>query len=503
MGIRTKKTKSVVKNIIGYCIVLLCFIGVAIFAPQLEEGASYGAWTMLPPLCIFAFILLTKKILEGFFWTSLLAVFMRFRWNILQGFIDQIFENVTNWDNWWVIYLFLLGGAITYLFKISGAGTFFARWIAKRIKSKKAALFVTSLLGWPLCVDDYMSGLVLGNVMSPLLDEYGVPREMTAYVIRASVTAPACLLPIGCWGIYVGAVFDMWDLNIVEGYASGFGYYLAKVLPWLFFPFAVILVCWLVIFGAIPLFGKMKRAYQRVNDGGSVYPPKEIHVADGEVAEEEVHEAAPEPRKRVNLSHFIVPIVAIFTFGYIFEWDMAYGISWGLLISFFYFCVTGVFTTDDAKNVVTDGFGYMSQMCIMMGLGLVLCNNLDAMGFVGFVVGSVEGFVTPALLPFLIFFAFSCTEILVTFNYTLYLIAMPIVVALAQGCGANVGMCIGALVSSGVFGYCLAFSSDGGMIACGACGNIDIYEQNTSQYAYMIIAWALAAVAYLALGFLI
>jgi tetracycline resistance efflux pump len=377
-NMKSSAKKSTVKNIIGYCIVLLCFVAVALLAPQLEEGASYGAWTMLPPLCIFAFILLTKKILEGFFWTSLLAVFMRFRWSLLTGYIDQIFEQVTTWDNWWVIYLFLLGGAITYLFKISGAGTAFARWIASKVKSKKAALFITSLLGWPLSVDDYMSGLVLGSVMSPVLDEYGVPREMTAYVIRASVTAPACILPIGCWGIYVGAVFDMWELDIVEGYASGFGYYLANVLPWLFFPFAVVLVCWLVIFGVIPMFGKMKRAFQRVADGGSVYPPKEIRLADGVVAEEEEPEAAPEPRKRVNLSHFIVPVVAILFFGYIFEWDMAYGISWGLLVSFLYYCITGVFTTNDAKSVVTDGFGYMSEMCIMMGFGLVLCNNLDA-----------------------------------------------------------------------------------------------------------------------------
>lgn len=491
---------SRIKNIIGYCVVLVCFVGVALFVPHLEEGASYGVLTMIPPLCIFAFILLTKKILEGFFWSSLLAVFMQFRWNILTGFIDQVFENITEWDNFWVIYLFLLGGAITFLFQISGAGTYFARWVSTKIKSRTAAMLITSFLGWPLSVDDYMSGLVIGNVMSPLLDEHGVPREMTAYIIRASVTAPACILPIGCWGIFVGAVIDMWDLDIIGGYSSGFAYYLAKVLPWLFFPFAVMLVCWLVILGVIPLFGKMKRAHKRVEDGGSMFPPKEISVVDGEVAAEEVHEEAPEPRKRVNLSHFFVPVIAILVFGYLFEWDMAYGITWGLLVSFVYYVITGVFTTNDSKNVVTEGFAYMSELCIMMTLGLVLCNGLDSMGFVNFVVDSVSGFVTPALLPFLIFFAFSCTEILVTFNYTLYLIAMPIVVALAQGAGANVGMCIGALVSTGVFGYSLAFSSDGGMIACGACGNVDIYEQNTSQYPYMMISWVLAALSYLVVG---
>ena len=218
--------------------------------------------------------------------------------------------------------------------------------------------------------------------------------------------------------------------------------------------------------------------------------------------EEEV-ETAPEPRKRVNLSHFLVPIVAIVFFGYIFEWDMAYGITWGMLVTFVYYCITGVFNTDDAHDVVCDGFAYMSEMCIMMGLGLILCNGLDSIGFVNFVVSNVEGFVAASTLPIIIFIVFSATEMLVTFNYTLYLIAMPIVVALAEASGANVPLTIAALVSSGVFGYLLAFSSDGGMLTCASCGNIDIYEQNTTQYPYMIIAWVLAAIAYLAAGFIL
>ena len=173
------------KEYLGYALMFLCYILVALFAPQLAEGENYGIWTLVPPLSIFAFILLTKKILEGFFWSSLLTVFIRYRWGFMGGFVDDMFENVTNWDNWWVIYLFLLAGSITYLFKISGAGTYFARWIAKRIKNKKIAMFVTSLVLWPLCIDDYMSALVTGSVFSPLLDTYKVPREMTAYIIRA------------------------------------------------------------------------------------------------------------------------------------------------------------------------------------------------------------------------------------------------------------------------------------------------------------------------------
>ncbi len=492
----TEKTKVTA----GYIAVLLTFVAVAVFCPQLEEGANYGFWTVLPAIQIFAFILLTKHILEGFFWSSMLAVFIRFRWGITTAFIDQIFENVTNWDNFWVIYLFMLAGAITFLLRMSGAGTYFARWVSSKVKSPKAALLVTFILGTPLCIDDYMSGLIIGASMSPVNDTYGIPREMTAYVIRATIAAPACILPIGCWGIYVGQVIDIWGLDIV-GSGSGFQYYLANVLPWLFFPFTVMLVALLVILGVIPMFGKMKRAYQRVADGGPTKPPVEHRDSDGNIIEEE-EEEIPEPRKHVNLLHFIVPIVAIMLCGWYYEWDMAYGITVGLLISFIFNIITKVFTVNDAKEVVTQGFGYMSEMCIMMAFGLVLCNNMAELGFVDYIVSLTESLVTPSMLPFIIFFAFSCTEILVTFNYTLYLIAMPIVVALAQSVGASVPMSIGALVSCGVFGYCLAFSSDEGMIVCGACGAIDIYEQNTCQYPYMIMAWALAAIGYLVCGFI-
>ena len=495
-------SKDRIKMYLGYAAMFLCYIIVALFSPQLAEGEGYGIWTLVPPLSIFAFILLTKKILEGFFWSSLLTVFIKYRWGFMGGFVDDMFENVTNWDNWWVIYLFLLAGAITYLFKISGAGTYFARWIAKRIKNEKVAMFVTSFILWPLCIDDYMSALVTGSVFSPLLDNYKVPREMTAYVIRSNAAPSATLLPIGAWAIYVGAVLDMWELDIVAN-TNGFNYYFSNVLPFLFFPMAAILVSWLTIIGIIPKFGKMKRAFKRVEEGGPVGPPKAVKYDDnGDPIEEEVEEA-PEPRKKVNLTHFLVPIVAIICFGYIFEWDMAYGITWGLLVTFVYYCFTGVFNTDDAKDVVVGGFGYMSEMCIMMGLGLILCNGLDSIGFVDFVVGAVGGLVSAKTLPIIIFVVFSATEMLVTFNYTLYLIAMPIVVALAQSCGANVPMVIAALVSTGVFGYMLAFSSDGGMLTCAACGNIDIYEQNTTQYPYVMIAWVLAAAAYLVGGFML
>ena len=112
---------------------------------------------------------------------------------------------------------------------------------------------------------------------------------------------------------------------------------------------------------------------------------------------------------------------------------------------------------------------------------------------------SIAGFMTPWALPVAIFVAFSITEYLVTFNWTLYLLAMPSVVGLAAVVGCNPYLAIAALVCAGVFGSNASFSSDNGVLVASAC-KIDLYEQNISQLPYMAISVVLSAVAFLAAG---
>ncbi len=489
----TVKSKQKIRTAIGYIFVALCFVVTAFFAPAVGSE-YYGFWSALPPISIFAFILLTKHILEGFLWSGLLAVFIEYHETLFTQYIDETFTSVCDPDNFYVVLLFLLIGVVVVILKKSGASTYFARWISSKAKSSKTVLFITYLVGIALCVDDYTSALAGGAALSPVNDEYHIPREMTAYALRASVTTPACLAPIGSWVIWTAALLEQ---NGVATEGQGVMVYMTKLLPYLFFPFIVYIVGLLVIFGVIPKFGKMKRAYERVAAGGPPAP-----VVEKTAYEEEEIEKVSEPRKGVNLIHFFLPIAALFLFGYLFDWNMVYGLIAAIFTTFIFYIVTKVFSVYDATNSVFEGFSYMTQLAIMMVFGLTLCRVCGELGFTEYVVGLTQNFVTPQMLPFIIFVVFCATEFLVTFNWTLYLIAMPIVVALASSTGSNIFLCLGALVSSGVFGYCLAFSSDGGMCACGACG-IDIYEQNTTQMPYMLISMGLSAIAYLACGFIL
>jgi hypothetical protein len=124
----------------------------------------------------------------------------------------------------------------------------------------------------------------------------------------------------------------------------------------------------------------------------------------------------------------------------------------GLLVSFLYYCITGVFTTDDAKNVC-DGRLWLHEPDLHYDGHLAwYCAKSGCDGLVDFVVSSVKGSLRRDCCR---------PDLLRVFVHgdpgLVYLHAVSHRHAdrrgAGQGCGANVGMCIGALVSTGVFGY--------------------------------------------------
>ena len=62
------------KRKIGYLMVLVCFVSVGLFTKGGQE--VYGPWSLLPPVMLFVFAIMTRSVIEGFIWGGVLAVFM-------------------------------------------------------------------------------------------------------------------------------------------------------------------------------------------------------------------------------------------------------------------------------------------------------------------------------------------------------------------------------------------------------------------------------------------
>ena len=111
----------------GYLMVAICFVLVGIFTKSGQE--VYGAWSILPPVMLFVFAIMTRSVIEGFIWGGVLAVFMIEKSGFFTGYMGGIQETLTNADNVYLIMIFLLIGIFIAFLKKSGAAAYFAGWL--------------------------------------------------------------------------------------------------------------------------------------------------------------------------------------------------------------------------------------------------------------------------------------------------------------------------------------------------------------------------------------
>lgn len=184
-----------------------------------------------------------------------------------------------------------------------------------------------------------------------------------------------------------------------------------------------------------------------------------------------------------------------------FDFDMQIGLTAAIFITGVLFAVQKVFTPDRLFSILVEGFNSMMEMTFLLVVGFTMSNMVSELGFTEFVVGAVGGILNPSLLPVLIFVLFSATEFLVTFNWTLYIMVAPAIIALAEATGANPYICLAAMFCAGLFGSNCSFASDAGLCNAAATG-VDLYNHNISMMPYSIAAFVISAVMYLAAGFI-
>jgi Na+/H+ antiporter NhaC len=90
---------------------------------------------------------------------------------------------------------------------------------------------------------------------------------------------------------------------------------------------------------------------------------------------------------------------------------------------------------------------------------------------------------------------------LVGISWSLYLIAFPLVIPLAQAVGADLRLAVAATVAAGTMGQHCCFYSDGTILVSAATG-CDNIQHALTQLPFAMIAASFAAVAFLVAGFL-
>lgn len=448
--------------------------------------AHYGLRSVIPALVVVAVALRTRKTFEALLVGSLVGMVMLHKFNGLSALADGLRILLTDDTIAWIILVSGLFGSLIRLLVFTGGTKAFAETLQQYIRGRKSALLLTWLLGLIIFIDDYLNALTVGNAMKRVTDSFKVPREMLAYVVD-STAAPICvIIPISTWAIYISGLFE--SVGFAET-GQGVTAYLS-VVPFISYAWIAVLLVPFVAAGIIPPLGAMKRAEQRVKDGGPLSPPG---------SEKMMMHIEIEADKPIILD-FLLPI-AVLVFATIwFDVDALKGVVYALAFTIVYLTfIRRQVSLAKAMEEASNGFKAMFNVITIVVMSFVLKEVNDGLGLTQFVIESVSPILSRAWLPALAFITLSAVTFATGSFWGVYAITLPIIIPLAQSMDAHIWLSVGAVISAGAFGSHACFYGDSTVLSSSATGCNNMAHAVT-QFPYALIAGTLAFISYVIMG---
>ena len=377
---------------------------------------------------------------------------------------------------WVIIVCGLMGSLIALLMRV-GAASAFSRALASRAKSGSSALIYTWLLGLLVFIDDYLNALAVGSAMRKVTDQFNVSREMLAYTVD-STAAPICVLvPVSTWAVFFAGVLESADVA-----APGEGITMfVSAIPYMLYPWIAILIVPLVALGRIPALGPMEVAEMRAATSGHLAHPDEFELAGGE------------DNPRVQTYHFLLPLLALIGFSIWFDLDVQIGVILAVAVTILLYGIQRLLAWTEMFNAVLDGIKIMVPALTIVVVAFMFKEVNDQLGLPLYVIENVTPFMTPTLLPVLVFVTMALISFATGSSWGVFAIAIPIVMALSESVGVNASLTIGALISASAFGSHACFYSDATVLAAQGSG-CGVMEHALTQIPYALIAAAFAAI---------
>ncbi len=481
------------KSLTAAAIIIIAAFIMNFFLPS--DPAQLGALCTIPALLMILYIFITKRIIEALAMGAIVGFIMVNEpgTNVIQSFSDSLLSTMMSEDIAWLIIVCGLMGGIISLIERAGGAYAFGQWASTKAKSEKAALIWAWILGVIIFIDDYLNSMTVGSCMAPLTDKHKTPREMLAYVCD-STAAPLCVLvPITTWAVFCGRILvkNGWQ---VDG-ASEIEMFV-KTIPFNFYAWIAALIVPLVIVGVVPKIFGMKKAYQRVADGGPLAPEgsEKISILASD------HEGNMEIPKKPHMFNFFIPIICLVGFTILFDTDMEMGVLATLVVMFIMYMAQNIMSASEFWDIIIKGIQNMILPLMLMVMAFVFADMNEQIGFTRWCIESATQIMTPATAPMIIFLVLACTEFITGTNWGMYVIALPIIIPLAMAIGVSMPLAVGACISAGVFGSHICFYSDATVLTSAACG-CDNFRHAFTQMPYGIISAICAFILYGIIGF--
>ena len=418
------------------------------------------------------------------------------------GFTDLLKVSLGNEDFIWVVTINMMVAVMAAYFEKSGAIQGFTAIVDKRNLKRKSIQLVTWLLGCLIFFSDSFSPLFVGGVMRKLSDKAKISREKLAYICDSTSAPVAVFLPITSWSAYLcGLTVGIGAIATQDDALKLF----IKAMPLNFYAIFSVVFVGLICAGIIPEFGPMKTAEKRAFNEGKL-------VRDGAVPlmSQELTNMSPSDhiKPRVFLN-FILPIiiflgVSLGTFAVIGSTKVMEAAVIVVVFMTVSLIIQGMPLQEVSDTFMLGIKGAMPAI-VILALAYPLNSLSKEMGTANFIINCTQSFLTPALLPVIIFVVAAVMAFATGSSWGTFAICLPIALPLAfNAAGGSVTMlaaaCFAAVAGGGVFGdHCSPMSDTTILSSMGAAS--DHIDHVKTQLPYALVVAALCSICYLVIGF--
>ena len=449
-----------------------------------------GFISLVPTLVVFLLAVITRRPIESLISGSLVGLGIIHGTQFIGGFAESSIRVMTDPDVAWVILVCGFMGSLIGILIRTGATSAFTQKMSTWVKSPKSALMASWVLGIFMFVDDYLNSLAVGSAMRSLTDKYKISREKLAYVVDSTAAPISVIIPFSTWGVFFAGLLVA---NGIAPEGEGLDTYI-RAIPYMLYAWVAVLLVPVVVSGLIPALGSMKQAEMRAQSTGQTVPPGAEHI---DKANQSIQ---PKEGIKPRIPMFVAPMTLLIAATLWFDKDFLVGIYITLGCTAAYVMIARILDMHDTFDTIIDGFKTMIEPLGVLVAAFILKDVNDSLGLATYVVTTMEPFLTPELLPAIIFATMGVVSFMTGSNWGVFVIILPIVTSLANNLGADMTLVIGATLSASTFGSHACFYSDATVLTAQATGCTPMQHALT-QIPYALIAAAISLAGYVMLAY--
>ena len=490
--------------------------------------SDFGVLSVLPPVLAIVLALRTKQVYISLVVGIWLGWLIISDWNILEGTLatlEGFVEVFKNPGNTRTIMFSALVGALLIFIQYSGGVKGFILGIDKLLislekkrmgKSRVVVELIALATGVLLFIETSISSLTVGTLYRPIFDRLKIPREKLAYIADSSSAPSSILIPFNAWGAFI------MGLLLTQGIEFPFKTMISALL-FNYYPMITILMVFVIIISRKD-FGPMARAEKRTRETGKLLDDGARPMVSDEITSFEMKEGI-RPRAMnmvVPLGTMVLMMVVSLAYTgwaevseYSSFWNhfsqalgrgsgsaaVLYSVTCSILVAMILYRIQGLMKVKKMVSLILKGISELMPLALLMMLAFSISHVCNSLGTGEYVAGITEGWLSPALLPAIVFLLSSFIAFSTGTSWGTFAIMISIAIPMAELHGSNLFLVVAATMGGGVFGDHCSPISDTTIISSMASAS-DHIDHVRTQLPYALVAGTLTTLLYLLLGYL-